>query len=460
MIKKIRFILLLIFLAGCNSKEKNRSGIFLGGQIVNPSSRIVSLYQESRTVEIFNLDENLKFQRKYDSLSSGIYKLEHLPEYQTLLLEEKDSLWVRINAAAFDESIVFSGLGATKNNFLIDLYLKQDAENNYLSTKYSSNKKTFKKIIDSLVLQKKQFWIQMDSINTLSPIAQKVTQAAYIYPYASIRERYALLRGSQWTAEEDSLFFSFRNFLNYGDNDLAFFDPYVNYILNYISQKALNPKENYFKAKETTDFNIRRLEVLDQKISGKLLRNNLARAIAFEEMLKFENHTEHELFLQYYATVNNSSNYLAEVLALHKDINKMDSGKPLPKVQLQNAKREIVNSTSLIYGNTTVLYFWSQTQMNQYRSTLDRVRLLKNTYPNVRFIGICIQPFNALVDQVQKMMELNPENQFALMDFTKASKAWVLTLLNKSIVLNKKGYIVEGFGNFYDMEFEKVLKDL
>ena len=460
MIKKIRFILLLIFLAGCNSKEKNRSGIFLGGQIVNPSSRIVSLYQESRTVEIFNLDENLKFQRKYDSLSSGIYKLEHLPEYQTLLLEEKDSLWVRINAAAFDESIVFSGLGATKNNFLIDLYLKQDAENNYLSTKYSSNKKTFKKIIDSLVLQKKQFWIQMDSINTLSPIAQKVTQAAYIYPYASIRERYALLRGSQWTAEEDSLFFSFRNFLNYGDNDLAFFDPYVNYILNYINQKALNPKENYFKAKETTDFNIRRLEVLDQKISGKLLRNNLARAIAFEEMLKFENHTEHELFLQYYATVNNSSNYLAEVLALHKDINKMDSGKPLPKVQLQNAKREIVNSTSLIYGNTTVLYFWSQTQMNQYRSTLDRVRLLKNTYPNVRFIGICIQPFNALVDQVQKMMELNPENQFALMDFTKASKAWVLTLLNKSIVLNKKGYIVEGFGNFYDMEFEKVLKDL
>ena len=108
MIKKNRFILLLIFLAGCNSKEKNRSGIFLGGQIVNPSSRIVSLYQESRTVEIFNLDENLRFQRKYDSLSSGIYKLEHLPEYQTLLLEEKDSLWVRINAAAFDESIVFS----------------------------------------------------------------------------------------------------------------------------------------------------------------------------------------------------------------------------------------------------------------------------------------------------------------------------------------------------------------
>ena len=41
-------------------------------------------------------------------------------------------------------------------------------------------------------------------------------------------------------------------------------------------------------------------------ISGKLLRNNLARAIAFEEILKFKNQTEHDLFLQYYATVNTS----------------------------------------------------------------------------------------------------------------------------------------------------------
>ena len=76
------------------------------------------------------------------------------------------------------------------------------------------------------------------------------------------------------------------------------------------------------------------------------------------------------------------------------------------------------------------------------------------------FVGICIQPFNALVDQVQKMMELNPEDQFALIDFEKASKAWVLTLLNKSIVLNKRGVLIEGFGNLSDPNFEKVLEGL
>ena len=409
---------------------------------------------------MLSLDENLRFERKYDSLPNGIYKLEHLPEYQTLLLEEKDSLWVRINAADFDESIVFSGIGASKNNFLIELFLKQENENVYLSSKYSSDKEIFKHIIDSLLLQKKELWIQMDSLNSLSPIAQKVTQAAYIYPYANIRERYALLRGSQWNQKQDSLYFGYRKFLNYGDNDLAFFDPYVNYIINFISQKALIPNKAYFKVKQTTKFNIRRLEVLDKEISGKLLRNNLARAIAFEEILTFENHREHELFLQYYATINTSPSYLAEVLALHNDINRMEPNKPLPKIQLQNAERKTVGSEVLSDGSPKVLYFWSQTQMNHYRNTLDRVERLQEKYPNIRFVGICIQPFNTLVDQIQKMMEINPEDQFALIDFEKASKAWVLTLLNKSIILNSRGLIVEGFGNFYDMEFEKVLEGL
>ena len=56
------------------------------------------------------------------------------------------------------------------------------------------------------------------------------------------------------------------------------------------------------------------------------------------------------------------------------------------------------------------------------------------------------------------MMELDINEQYALVDFEKASKSWVLTLLNKSIILDRNGYILEGFGNFYDMEFEKFLQ--
>ena len=300
----------------------------------------------------------------------------------------------------------------------------------------------------------------MDSVNTLSPIAQKVTQAAYIYHYANIRERYALLRGMQWTLQEDSLFFGFRKFLNYSDNDLAFFDPYINYILNFISQKSLKPSIPYFKQKQTTDFNIERLKVLDQKIKGTLFRNNLARAIAFLDIFTFEDHLQHNRFLQYYATVNSSPVYLTEILALHSSINNMETNKPLPNIALQAVSRENVSSDSILNNKVTVIYFWSQTQMNHYKNTLEQVKYFQNKHPNIRFIGVCIQPFNSMVDQVQKMMETNPEDQFSIIDFEKASEAWVLTLLNKAIILNFKGKIIDGFGNFSDLAFEKKLTEL
>ena len=139
----------------CTTKEEPLNRIFLGGQIINPSSRTVTLYQGNTVVETFQLDDQLRFKKKYDSLASGIFKLEHLPEYQTLLLEKGDSLWVRINAATFDESIVYSGSGASKNNFLMELFLRQEKENQYLSTKYSSNKETFSRLLDSLLIEKK-----------------------------------------------------------------------------------------------------------------------------------------------------------------------------------------------------------------------------------------------------------------------------------------------------------------
>ena len=214
----------------------------------------------------------------------------------------------------------------------------------------------------------------------------------------------------------------------------------------------------YFKAKQTDRFNIRRLEVLDQTITGKLLRNNLARAIAFEEILNFDNHDEHELFLQYYATINTSPSYLAEVLALHKDISKMDYGKSLPKIQLQNSSRVTVSSASIPDGRTSVIYFWSQTQMNHFKRTHERVVRYKKQFPAYRFVGICIQPYNDLVRNYQEIMQIDPQNQLALVNFERVSNEWVITLLNKGIIIDQNGNILNGFANFSASDFTDLLE--
>ena len=98
--------------------------------------------------------------------------------------------------------------------------------------------------------------------------------------------------------------------------------------------------------------------------------------------------------------------------------------------------------------------------MNHYRNTLERVKNFKAQFPQLRFVGICIQPFNTMVDEVQKIMEVSKEDQYALLNFENASKAWVLTLLNKAIIIDSNSRIIQGFGNFSDTDFGTTLSEV
>ena len=455
--KKGFYIGLLFCVCSCTSNS-TPDGVFLGGQIINPSSEKVSLFKNNKLLDTLVLDKKNRFSRSYDSLQYGIYKFEHFPESQNLILENGDSLWFRTNTTDFDSSLVFSGRGSAKNNFLMEIYLALQNETRFLASKYSKKSIEFSEVIDSLLQVKKNNWIQFDSLNNLSQSTKIISQAAYVYPYANRKERYALIRGRDNVKKQDSTYFNFRKYLNYGERELAYFEPYITYMLNFLNQEALLVNEKFFQAKNNTDFNIRRLAIIDKLIATEELRNNLARSVAYEELINFKNFKEHERFLKYFLTVNTSQDYVAEILSLQASLMKMQINQPLPEIMLEDTFLEKATSTSVLLGRHTVLYFWSQTQMNHYKKTQERVKAYKNEYPGYRFVGICIQPQNKLVYDYQKIMEIDISNQFAFVDFENASEKWVLTLLNKGIIINEKGIIMEGFGNFYSPNFREILK--
>lgn len=455
--KKAFYIFLLYFVYACSS-EWVPEGAFLGGQIINPSSKTVSIYKNNKLLDSIVLGANNRFERRYDSLDYGIFKFEHLPESQTLLIEKGDSIWFRTNTTDFNSSLVFSGRGSAKNNFLMEIYLSLQKESSFLASKYSNKSSDFGEIIDSLLQEKRENWIKFDSINQLSPEAKIISQASYVYPYANRKERYALIRGRNITLEQDSLYFNFRKYLNFGEENLAYFEPYITYMLNFLNQEALVDGENFFQAKQTTEFNIRRLALIDQLIPTENLRNNLARTVAYEELINFKNFKQHDQFLKYYVTVNSSPEYELEIISLQASLMKMQVNQPLPEIMLEDTEFQNASSVALLKGQKTVLYFWSQTQMNHYKRTQERVKQYKNEFPEFRFVGICIQSYNKLVRDYQKVMEINPKNQFAFVDFENARKKWVLTLLNKGIVIDEKGIILEGFGNFYSPNFKEILE--
>ena len=104
------------------------------------------------------LNPDNTFFKKFDSLTPGLYSFKHEPEYQYIYFDKNDSLMVRINSQDFDESIVFCGRGEEKNNFLMELYLKNEHDRGFMFNVFDEDVAHFNKKIDSSFQSKKKFY--------------------------------------------------------------------------------------------------------------------------------------------------------------------------------------------------------------------------------------------------------------------------------------------------------------
>jgi len=455
--KLIKTCIIFVITISCNNDNPYKD-FYLGGEIINPSSSSVNFYYNNVKIDSILLDNKNKFFKKIENLKPGIYRIEHIPENQYIIVENGDSLWIRVNVEEFKESLSFTGRGSSKNNFLIDISNYDEFENEYLAQYYIEDSNTFKEIIDSLMDEKITLWNRLDNSINQKKISSKITFSSIKYNYYNKLERYALLRGTNWTDEKKDSFFSYRKDINLNDSDLSLFEPYITYLMNYFNEKTLDSGKIYFNEKNETEFNIKKLLIIDSQIKNNLLKNNLARATAIEEILNFKNNQSHEEFIDYYSYVNTSEKYLNEITQLYNDIEKMQKGKILPDTEFIDFQGNIINSNDELKGTKTLIYFWSQSQMNHYRRTIRRVDELKNLYPEYRFVGICIQPYTDMVSQAQNILNLDLSNQYSFNDFEKSSKSWVLTFLNKTIIIDQKSKIIDGFSNLFSNEIEEILK--
>ena len=454
--KLILSTLIFPFLISCNQKNFNED-FYLGGEIINPSSRFVNFYYNNVKIDSIELNSENKFFKKIENINPGIYRIEHLPENQNIIVEKGDSLWIRVNVEDFHESLTFSGRGSSKNNFLVDINNMDTYENEYLSQYYVQESDIFRKKIDSLMNEKLRIWELFNKSVNQKKLSSNITKSSIKYNYYNKLERYAILRGTNWTKSKKESYFDYRDDINLNDTDLSLFDPYVTFLMNYFNEKTLDSGEIYSYVKNNTDFNIKKLLIIDSQIDDPYLKNNLARATAIEEILNFKNNKFHDEFIDYYRYVNSSDKYLNEIIQLYKDIKKMQKGNVLPEVSVINYQGKERLSSNELKGSKTLIYFWSQTQMNHYRRTIKRIEELKQIFPNFRFVGICIQPYTDMVIQAQNILNVDLSDQYSFKNFEESSKSWVLTFLNKTIIIDQKSYIIDGFSNLFTNDVEQVL---
>jgi len=465
---KYKYIGLLFFVSFCllsckkGTFNKNDYTAYFGGEILNPTNKYVILYKDHLIVDSILLDENNHFYRKYDSLSPGLYTLKNESESQHIYFEKNDSLTLSVDAKNFNETLVFGGRGDLKNNFLVDLDLKNENDRYFLYDYYAKSHEEFIPAIDSIYKNQKKFYEnRKKDINWSSDF--DVFAKSYVdynhfirfelYPYIFYRRT-----GNEVVQQLPKNYYNYRDSIDVNDLHLASFQPYTSYLMamlnNIVYQDCIGQSDISEIALTCT---IEKIKIANNIFKNENLKNIIINNIAFLYLLEDQNSFNNKSFLDTYLHFSTDKSAQVEVFKIYNNAQHLKPNLTLPDEILIDANG-VKKSLRSIINSPTVIYFWSDRALGRLESAEEKIKELKKTHPEYRFIAINID--DCYLEWKKVLRKYNPEN---ISDFYhnsnyKSSKdKWLISKIQRTIILNKDGTIKNAFANLLDSKFDTEL---
>ncbi|WP_299128013.1 hypothetical protein [uncultured Winogradskyella sp.] len=463
------FIILLLVLNSCEDySTKNSEYAYLGGEIVNPKNKNVILYNTSGDVlDSLVLDKHNRFLHKITNLETGLYSITHGGEYQMVLLEPKDSVMFRLNTYDFDESLVFTGNGARKNNYLIKTYLQNELEEKKLTSYAKMEPEVFDDFIEkkrlSQLIEFHNFLAQNDESEFFKSIVEaNINYNAYaskeIYPFAYFGNN-KLIHIKD--LPED--FYNYRSSIDYNASHLRHFYSYNRFLFAHIDNLAANTYYNKNTShskfnRHSVAYNKSKLDIIDSVISNKTIKNSLLKYKTRDFVS--HNHTEAEAkdMLAYF--LNKSTNEKDKVVMkeLVASLKSLRQGNTIPNLTVVNYNSTEYKLKSII-NKPTVIYFWSSNSKMQYRNSHYKVRELKSKFLDVDFISINLnRNDNKIWKAIINDYSFPSDNEFRFKHPTKAQKTLAVNYSNKAIVVDQDATILHPNVNIFKSDFEDTLQ--
>ncbi len=461
----ITIALLSFCFCSCESSHKNdRTYTYFGGEIVNPNSNYIILSNGDGYNDTIRLDKKNRFIHKIENLKEGLYTFRHKPENQIVLLEKGDSILMRLNTLEFDESLVFTGDGAEKNNFLADLFLQNEIERERLQrTELGFSPAYFQKNQDSLLKMKLKAFEKLTSKHELSSLAKKLTKASFVFDYYTRHElyfhtRYGIGRLDK-TEDLPKSFLDYRNDINFNDDELKKLYSYNRYLNYYFTNSSLanyNDASSMYKGKIGSI--VYKLNLIDSLIKQPYIKNNLLRRVTINFLLDSKNNSDSDIVLKHYLSVSSNKKSQRELQKLARAISKIRPNNKIPDQELITSKGEIIQLSSLFNKPITALYFWSMDRKEHYIKAHQKASYLSTVYPEIDFIAVNTddeQTKNWLKTIKRHHYNLNREYEFKYPKCS--SKELVIYNNNKVILVDQNGQIINSKANLFSSVFEKQL---
>ncbi len=448
------YLILIFFAFFISCKDNKISHAYFTGQIANPKEKSIHLLKNNHEIYNTTLNNNNNFFIKIDSVKEGLFTFKHGNEIQYIYLEPKDSLVMRLNTWDFDESLIFSGKGAVKNNYLMHLFLENEKQEKLFYKYYHLNEEDFKHKTDSLLQIKLLSFKQFKENNIkISKKFEELIFLAIYYPIYTQMEKFADKKQKNGQKLSTS-FYAYRSNIKINQKDFTDFYAYRNYVKNYFINKANkisikeNKKSNSLILLNQINNELEKSDFKDDLLQSATLSCILDENCNFNEKQKaidtFYNSCKNRKKIKEIKHINNSMQYI-------------QSGDKLPKLMLldYNGKSFIINNNS--FDKNTVIYFWPK-ERSRILYMLKRLKYLENKYPDINFIGIDSQLDNYNWKSYLKSNHLNIKNQFKLN--SENAEKWFCNELPRAILVDKKGFIKNDFSYLAQSDFENLLKKL
>lgn len=458
---------IILTLISCQEEKQDPTAYF-GGEIVNPKANYVVLYHNEEVVDSAILDKDNRFMMKLDHLDEGLYNFKHYPEYQYVLIEKGDSILFRLNTLDFDGSLVFSGKGSVKNNFLIDMFLLDEDEKKLVYDYYRLEPDTFKHKMDSLQEMKLEQFDAFSQNFDISDRAKNIAKASIDYShYVSFEHypyMYKLNHGLKQAPEMPEDFYNYRNFIDYSGENKVYYKPYMDFMVMHLNNLSYDNCRKFCSEDEiierTLHYHTHKLHLVDSLVKRQELKDNLYRNAAYSYMLRDHNLVNNEKFISAYNKVAHNQKHKKEINKLFENIKRLQSGNDLPEILLSSLKGDTVKISEIATKPSTsgtVFYFWSTNQKRHIIHINKRMLNLQKKFPSYQFVGINVDDIISPEEwqQIVHSNDLDLLSQYKAIDQETTSKKLIVNHLNKSIITDNQGRIVNAFANAYstqDME--------
>ena len=438
--KKDLICLMFILLSSCNFNNNKVS--YFTGKIIKKTTDKISILKDEYILNETLISNDGVFFMSLDSIKDGLYNFKHLPEFQYVLFENGDSLVLRLNALDFDESLVFNGKGSSKNNFLIDIFLSHENEENYLNSNFRENPYNFKNIIDSLLNIKQLQFEDFKKLKKSNKTSELIIEHAIKLPlYLKLEAYLSGLKTKEELNMSSENFYNFRSDINLNIEELSNFKPYLDYIIlrtNNESRIDFNSFSNL-----DLEFNLDRIKFVNATVINPVLKSKILRYIAFEYLLKEDILIDIETFLNMFLEISVDQKTNLEIKQLYSNISFLQKDKYLPEIELTNTYGKSKNITDFISNKPIIYIFWSY-ELNSHKITLfDKVfDFIKS---NNKYNFHCININSSKIKWRESLSFIKKNNNikhFIANDFNNMSKKMILNNLNKTIKTDRKGKII------------------